>query len=81
MNPNDARFIYRGCSFICSVEQIAPDGFQPHVLYEHGLPTVEQIALPSDAEPYGSAAEAHRHAQQQAMRWVHDRTGGGQGQF
>jgi hypothetical protein len=39
--------------------------------------------LPSDTDnvAYGSEAEALRHAEQQAIRWVHDRTGGGQGEL
>ena len=78
---SDERFVYRHCTFICSVAQTAEGLFQPRVLYEHGLASFEQMELPRDADPYASAAEALRHAQQQAMRWVHDRTGDGQGQF
>jgi hypothetical protein len=39
--------------------------------------------LPSDTDndAYGSEAEALRHAEQQAIRWAHDRSGDGQGQF
>lgn len=74
-------FIYRGCRFICRVEQSGPEAFQPRVLYQSGIANLEEFALPADTEPYGTFAEARRHAQQQAMRWVHDRTGDGQGQF
>ena len=77
----DLPFEYRGCAFICSVVEEQPGLFQPHVLYKHGLPGIEQIALPDDAAPYASSAEALRHAQQQAVRWVHDRTGDGKGRF
>jgi len=44
-----------------------------------GQPDVE---LPADTDnaSYGTEAEALRHAEQQAIRWVHDRTGDGQGQ-
>ncbi|MDM0002740.1 hypothetical protein QTI24_29370 [Variovorax sp. J22P240] len=43
----------------------------------------EETQLPNDTEEivYGTEAEAIRHGEQQAMRWVHDRTGDGQGQF
>ncbi|BEP57757.1 hypothetical protein GmRootV118_50010 [Variovorax sp. V118] len=39
--------------------------------------------LPPDTDnvAYGSEAEALRHAEQQAVRWAHDRTGDGQGRF
>lgn len=77
----DLPFTYRGCQFICSAQEIGPELFQPRVLYQSGLANVEQIALPQDCDPYATAAEAQRHAQQQAMRWVHDCTGDGQGQF
>ncbi|WP_371436597.1 hypothetical protein [Polaromonas sp.] len=42
---------------------------------------MEQIALPVDADPYDSVAEAWRHGEQQAVRWVHDHTGDGPGRF
>ena len=77
----DTPFEYRGCEFICSVVEQAPHVFEPHVLYRGGIRGLEQMPLPRDSDPYGSAAEAMRHAQQQAVRWVHDRTGDGQGQF
>ena len=77
----DEPFEYRGCSFVCSVESTANGLFMPHVLYKYGIQNLERFTLPDDTEPYASAAEAHRHAQQQAMRWVHDRTGDGRGQF
>ncbi len=77
----DRSFTYHGCHFICSAREAGRTLYQPHVLYQHGLSGVEQMALPIDTEPYGSAAEALRHAEQQAVRWVHDRTGDGQGRF
>lgn len=76
-----APFIYRGCQFLCGVTQTDKGLYAPLVRYDRGLPDVEQFVLPPDAEPYGTPAEAMRHAEQQAMRWVHDRTGDGQGQF
>jgi hypothetical protein len=32
----------------------------------------ESVRLPQDTEPYATRAEALRHAQQQAMRYVRD---------
>jgi len=45
--------------------------------------TVKEAALPADTEEvaYATQAKALRHAEQQAMRWVHDRTGTGHAQF
>lgn len=77
----DLPFEYRGCHFTCSVHQSGPDAYQPLVLYRYGLMTLEQIALPEDTAPYATAAEAMRHAQQQAVRWTHDRTGSNAGQL
>ncbi len=77
----DTPFEYRGGHFICSVVERGPESFEPHVLYLHGLSGLERMALPQDAEAYAGAEEALRHAQQQAVRWVHDRTGDGQGRF
>lgn len=88
MNANDAlppagdgSFHYRGCEFQCSVTSPTPGTYLPHVLYRGGLPGEEQLALPIDTEAYGSLEEARRHAEQQAVRWVHDRSGDGQGRF
>lgn len=72
-------FVYRGCHFLCDASPVADGLYQPHVLYRHGLSGLEHMALPIDTEPYASKAEAVRHAEQQAVRWVHDRTGDGQG--
>jgi hypothetical protein len=46
-------------------------------------PEKVEETLPEDTEEivYASEAEALRHAEQQAIRWVHDRTGTGQAQF
>ncbi|SDC23918.1 hypothetical protein SAMN05444679_10218 [Variovorax sp. CF079] len=59
--------------------QGAAPGIRNSSLYLTGLPGTEQIALPEDSDPYASAPEAWRHAEQQAVRWVHDRTGDGRG--
>lgn len=78
---SDHRFDYHGCTFTCSVVETATGLFASHVRYEHGISGVEQIILPEDTDPYASSAEALRHAEQQAVRWVHDRTGDGRGRF
>ena len=74
-------FIYRGCRFMYEVELVSAEAFQAHVRYESGLPGVAPMALPNDAAPYSTKEEASRHAQQQAIRWVHDRQGNGTGRF
>lgn len=74
-------FSYRGCEFQCSVEATRSETYLPHVQYRSGVAGIEQIALPVDTEPYASVAEARRHAEQQAIRWTHDRSGDGQGRF
>ena len=81
MTPESRKFQYRNCHFRLAVVAGDGDSFVGHVRYEHGLPGIEALALPIDADPYGSAEEAWRHAEQQAVRWVHDRTGDGQGRF
>jgi hypothetical protein len=78
---SDLPFEYRGCSFICSAVQEPSGLYRGHVLYRSGLLGVEQTALPVDTDPYASAAEALRHAEQQAVRWTNDRTGDGKGRF
>ncbi len=74
-------FEYHNGHFLLSVEVTASGLYLPHVLYRHGFANIEQIGLPVDCDPYVSEAEAWRHAEQQAVRWVHDRTGDGQGRF
>ena len=76
-----AQFEYHGCHFTFCVVARGPEAYEPHVLYQYGIPGLEQQPLPQDAEAYAGAVEAMRHAEQQAVRWVHDRTGDGQGRF
>lgn len=66
---------------MCTAYRVDDTTFQPRVLYLRGVASVQQVELPQDSDPYSSAAEALRHAEQQAVRWVHDRTGDGQGRF
>jgi len=78
---SDLPFVYRGCHFMCAAVEQDGSLFEPRVLYKFGMPGQDEIPLPVDTAPYASAAEALRHAQQQAVRWVHDQTGNGQGQL
>jgi hypothetical protein len=57
--------------------------YRPEVTCLGQGPGAPETRLPDDTDEIGYAtqAEALRHAQQQAMRWVHDRTGDGQGQL
>lgn len=73
---------YRGFRFALSAEPVR-GGYQPIVVLVRTPADEQERQLPSDTEEiaYGTEAEAIRHAEQQAMRWVHDRMGDGQGQF
>ena len=73
---------YRGFRFELRAEP-AHGGYRPIVVLVRTPADEEETQLPYDTEEvvYGTEAEAIRHAEQQAMRWVHDRTGDGQGQF
>ena len=78
---------YRGWQFSFGAQRTPTGLYRPVVQRLSGpLGTSDGAGpalLPDDTEEiaYATEAEALRHAQQQAMRWVHDRTGDGQGQF
>lgn len=74
---------YRGHRFEYGVERTAGGLYKPVVRRLSGDPSAQDAQLPQDTEEiaYGTEAEAERHAQQQAIRWVNDRTGDGRGQF
>lgn len=78
---SDLIFNHRGCHFVCVSVELNKTLFQPYVVYQSGIFGSEKIFLPQDTEPYASEAEALRHAQQQAARWVYDRTGDVQERF
>lgn len=80
MADDPQHFHYRGCVFSCTALPCPGGTFGVRVRYLSGAHGPAED-LPEDTEPYRSEAEAQRHGQQQAMRWVHDRTGDGQGQF
>jgi len=73
---------YRGFRFELRTSP-ARGGYQPIAVLVRTPADEEETRLPNDTEEivYGTEAEAIRHAEQQAMRWVHDRTGTGQTQF
>jgi len=75
-------FSFAGRAFVCAARRTDTGLFQPVVMYRardgEGGGVVQ---LPFDTEPYATLAEALRHAEQQAVRWMHDRTGDGQGRF
>lgn len=80
---SDGHFLeYRGFRFELDAES-APGGYRPVVVLLRTPEHEQETQLPNDTEEivYGTEAEAIRHAEQQAMRWVHDRTGDGRGQF
>ncbi|CAA2109717.1 hypothetical protein [Variovorax paradoxus] len=81
-NSNGLSLEYRGFRFELRAEP-QQGGYRPVVALLRTPATEEEALLPDDTEEivYGTAAEATRHAEQQAMRWVHDRTGDGRGQF
>lgn len=72
---------YRGFRFELRTAPV-PGGYQPIVVVVRTPADEEETQLPNDTEEivYGTEAEATRHAEQQAMRWVHDRTGDAQPQ-
>ena len=77
-------FIYRGWHFRYGAQRTGPGVYRPVVVcLGRGHGAEEKQTLPNDTDEiaYATEAEALRHAQQQAMRWVHDRTGDGQGQL
>jgi hypothetical protein len=76
-------FVYRGWRFAYSAPRMLTGVYRPVVVCLGQGTDEQETMLPDDTDEiaYATEAEALRHAQQQAMRWVHDRTGDGQGQF
>ena len=77
-------FAYQDFEFFCSAEPIPTGVSRPTAVLTKaagGGPT--RFTLPADTDEIGYATkqEALRHAEQQALRWVHDRTGTGQAGF
>lgn len=76
-------FVYRGWRFAYCARRMATGVYRPEVVCLGEGTATKETMLPNDTDEiaYATEAEALRHAQQQAMRWVHDRTGDGQGQL
>lgn len=76
-------FSYLGWLFSCTTQQTGDETFRPVVFCRADGAGEPERQLPPDTDnvAYGSEAEALRHAEQQAIRWAHDRSGDGQGQF
>ena len=76
-------FVYRGWRFNYSARRMATGVYRPVVVCLGQGQAEMSAKLPDDTEEiaYATEQEALRHAEQQAMRWVHDRTGSGQVQF
>ena len=68
------RFVYQGHRFLCSAEWEARGRYRPVLVRQLPWPMDESISLLSDAHPCRTEAEALRHAETQAMRWVDSRT-------
>jgi hypothetical protein len=73
---------YRGFRFELGAAP-AQGGYRPTVVLVRSPAEAGETPLPEDTDEmaYRTEVEAIRHAEQQAMRWVHDRTGTGQAQF
>jgi hypothetical protein len=76
-------FLYRGWRFRYCARPMSTGVYRPEVVCLGDGTSAQETTLPDDTDEiaYATEAEALRHAQQQAMRWVHDRTGDGQGQL
>ncbi|WP_422086119.1 MULTISPECIES: hypothetical protein [Variovorax] len=76
-------FTYLGRFFLCRAERLDNQTYRPVVVCRGRAADQPDVELPPDTDnvSYATEAEALRHAEQQAMRWVHDRTGDGQGQL
>ena len=63
-------FLFEGRVFVCAVTRTETGRYRPVVMTggRHGV-----TRLPADTETCASVSEALRHAEQQAIRWTHDR--------
>ena len=74
-------FEYMDWKFLCVADEISPQNFVARVLcHSKASPGPAETYLSVDSRAYGTADEALRHAEQQAMRWANDRNGPGVGQ-
>ncbi len=73
-------FAYGGMAFFLSAEADLNGTFRP-VVSRVLTPADGGIEmLPQDTEAYGSEAEALRHCEEQAVRWVREHGGDARGQ-
>jgi len=74
---------YHGFKFECFAQPTAGGLYKPVVRLVSGNVDAGSALLPEDTEEiaYATEAEAERHAQQQAVRWVNDRTGDPRGRL
>lgn len=74
-NPID--FSYGGRQFLCRAERLDDETYRPVVTCRAASASQTDMQLPIDTEnaAYATEAEALRHAEQQAMRWVKDHPG------
>lgn len=68
---------YRGFRFEYGIERTSSGLYRPLARHLPESPGDSEFLLPDDTEEiaYATEAEAERHAQQQVLRWVNDRTG------
>jgi hypothetical protein len=62
-------FAYRGRAFLCGAQPLENGTFLPLVICVGAAPG-RQTELPRDTDAYRTAAEALRHSEQQAVRWL-----------
>ena len=70
-------FDYRGWLVSCGTRRTDRGVYEPVVFCRSGNSDEENIRLPADTDnaAYATEAEALRHGEQQAMRWIHERSG------
>lgn len=66
--------MYKGYHFLCTVERDGPARYRPVVVRQLPWPIERSIPLLNDADLCRTEAQALRHAEVQAMKWVDSRT-------
>lgn len=67
-------FVYGGYHFLCSAVCDGPGLYRPVLVRRLRWPDRGKVHLLSDVVFCATEEEALRHAEEQAMKWVHDRT-------
>ena len=78
--PPKANFSFKGLAFFCAAQATSAGLFVPVAIACVGPDAADLEKLPCDVAPYGTEAEAIRHAEQQAMHWAQYRVSVGSGQ-